>query len=249
MPRVVPSQVVALIDQRFPNARSIPDFSVHSGDAAVLSAIVHLTSEVPPELLTISGEDYTDLIHGLEALQNSVTFWQVRGGDEPPKRIKEKSPVAVIRGALTKCPDENPSPVTAELAFITDGALRDSIRNDISTATSSLHNGEWKGATVLAGAAAEALLLWKIQSDPKQPYKTLPKKPSGQPENWGLGDFIEVAEQLRFIKPATAAQARLAKDFRNLIHPGKAQRTGQACNRGTAYTALAAVDHIVRDIG
>jgi hypothetical protein len=249
MPRVVPSQVVDLIDQRYPTAKSTPDFPVYSGDAAVLSAIVCLTREIPPELLTISGADYIDLIHGLEALQNSVNFWQLRGGDEPPKRIKEKSPVAVVRGALTKCPDENPSPATAELAFITDGALRDSIRNDISMATSSLHNGEWKGATVLAGAAAEALLLWKIQSDPKQAYKTLPNKPSGQPENWVLGQFIDVAEQLGFIKAATAAQARLAKDFRNLIHPGKAQRTGQACTLGTAYTALAAVDHIVRDIG
>jgi hypothetical protein len=163
-------------------------------------------------------------------------------------RIKGKSPVAIIRDVLSNCPDQNPSPATAELAFITDGALRDSIRNDISTATSSLHNGEWKGATVLAGGAAEALLLWKIQSDSKQLYKLLPKKPSGQPENWVLGDFIDVAERLDFIKSATAAQARLAKDFRNLIHPGRAQRTGQACTLGTAYTALAAVDHIVRDI-
>jgi hypothetical protein len=157
--------------------------------------------------------------------------------------------VAVVRDALTKCPDENPSPATAKLAFITDGALRDSIRNDISTATSSLHNGEWKAATVLAGAAAEALLLWKIQSDPKQAYKALTKKPSGQPDDWVLGRFIDVAEQLGFIKAATAVQARLAKDFRNFIHPGKTQRTGQACTLGTAYTALAAVDHIVRDIG
>jgi hypothetical protein len=49
-------------------------------------------------------------------------FWQFRGGDDPPKRIKEKSPVAVIREAMTKCPDQNPSPATAELVFIPDDA-------------------------------------------------------------------------------------------------------------------------------
>ena len=43
-----------------------------------------------------------------------------------------------------------------------------------------------------------------------------------------------------------ATQTRLAKDFRNLIHPGRAQRQGQTCDRATALSAVAAVEHIVR---
>jgi hypothetical protein len=32
----------------------------------------------------------------------------------------------------------------------------------------------------------------------------------------------------------TAIQARLAKDFRNLIHPGRAQRTNEVCDKAAA---------------
>jgi hypothetical protein len=46
----------------------------------------------------------------------------------------------------------------------------------------------------------------------------------------------------------TAQQARLGKDFRNLIHPGRASRLGKICDRGTALSALAAVEHVVRDL-
>ena len=72
--------------------------------------------------------------------------------------------------------------------------------------------------------------------------------PRGLPDNWTLPQFIEVTEHLAIIKQDTAIQAKLAKDFRNLIHPGRAQRTAQACDRATALSALAAVEHVVRDL-
>ena len=75
MPKVVPSQVVALIDQAFPGAKDAPNFPVYSGNAATLAAIVSLTDDIPDELITISGDDYTDLVHGLEALAHSVDRW------------------------------------------------------------------------------------------------------------------------------------------------------------------------------
>jgi hypothetical protein len=50
------------------------------------------------------------------------------------------------------------------------------------------------------------------------------------------------------IKPETITLALLAKGFRNLIHPGRSIRLGEKCNRGTAYTALAALEHVVNDL-
>jgi hypothetical protein len=97
-------------------------------------------------------------------IRNSVAFWQHKGGAEiGVAAIRGRNVLLILREALAKCPDQIPSPAMAEQAFITDDVLRDSIRLDISTATSSLQNGEWKAATVLAGAAAEALLLWAIK--------------------------------------------------------------------------------------
>jgi hypothetical protein len=83
--------------------------------------------------------------------------------------------------------------------FITDIDLRDSIRRDISAANQDMVNGEWKGATVLAGSATEALLLWAVhEAEAQQPgsiaraglvlvqAQTLSKKPNSDPERWVL---------------------------------------------------------------
>jgi hypothetical protein len=261
MPRVVPSQVVSLINQCFPNTQNTPDFPIYSASAGVLSAIVRLANEVPPELLTIGAEDYSDFVCALEGLTNAVNRWLQRGGDEPPARIKAKSPVSIIREVLSKCPDESPSPKTVALSFISDAALRESIRLDISSANRDAENGEWKGATVLAGSTTEALLLWAIgKAESATPgvvatavgtlvtASILARRPKPSPEQWDFIDLIEVARHLDRVTDETAIQCRLCKNFRNLIHPGRAARLGQACGRGSALAALAAVELVVRDL-
>ena len=245
MARIVPSQIVALIDQNPPGNSAT--LSVGHGTVGILTAVTRLIDELPAELLTISGADYSDLVCSVEFIRNSVAFWQQKGvGEIGNSGIRGKNVLVLIREVLAKCPDQAPSPTTTALAFITDNDLRDSVQLDISTATSALHNGEWKAATVLAGAASEALLLLAIQNAPG--LASLPTKPKGSPEDWGLGDYIAVATALGLIKSTTAQQARLAQNFRNLIHPGRAQRLGDVCDRATALTALAAVELLARDL-
>ncbi|WP_284259523.1 hypothetical protein [Acidocella aquatica] len=206
-----------------------------------------MIDELPTELLTISGNDYNDLVRGVETIRNSVAFWQQNASrDIGIADIDGKNVLQILRHVLTKCPDQSPSHATVELGFITDDVFRDNIRLDISTATSALHNGEWKAATVLAGAAAEALLLWAITNAPG--LSNLVQKPKGAPEDWYLREYITVAKSLDLIKNNTEQLANLAMNFRNLIHPGRAQRLREICDRATALTALAAVECIVRDL-
>lgn len=246
MARVVPSQIIALIDQ---NRGDDQSSRLHVSHTSVggLTAIVRLIDELPRELLTISGTDYSDLVWGVEAIRSTVAFWQHKGIERVGIiGIRGKSILMILREALVKCPDQIPSPTTAELAFIADDVLRDSIRSDISSATTALHNGEWKAATVLAGSAAEALLLWAITNEPG--LSNLEQKPKKSPEEWGLADYIAVAMSLDLIKNNTEKLTILAKDFRNLIHPGRAKRLAEVCDRATALTALASVECIVRDL-
>ena len=136
--------------------------------------------------------------------------------------------------------------------------MRESIRLDISAANRDLANGEWKGATVLAGSAVEALLLWALQQRPAADItrareavtrdERLSRNPGDDLERWVLLDYVEVAGELSILKPESVQQARLAKNFRNLIHPGRVIRLGQKCDRGTALSALAAVELVVRDL-
>jgi len=89
MPRVVPSQVVALINQNFPAARSSTRFDVYSGSAGALSAIVRLVGEIRSELLVIGGEGYswrgTISEKGAERVKNRVCRNQARVVNERPR--------------------------------------------------------------------------------------------------------------------------------------------------------------------
>jgi hypothetical protein len=111
----------------------------------------------------------------------------------------------------------------------------------------------WKAATVLAGAAAEALLLWAI-TEKKTPAEieatraAVISRASRDPNDWVLDGYIKVARTLALIEDETEKQADLARVFRNFIHPGRSARLGKVCDRGTALSALASVELIVRDL-
>ena len=222
-----------------------------------LAAILSLTQELPPELLTLSGQDLSDYIVAISLAETIQKIWTGSGQSYQVSEHRGMSMMALLRQALAKCPDEVPSPCTTELVFIADADLRESIRRDISVANQDMVNAEWKGATVLAGSATEALLLWGITQKvgfvaaavkALVAAGTLTQKPHSNPERWAFIELIEVALQLGLITFETAVQARLGKDFRNLIHPGRAARLGQMCDRATALSALAAIEHVVRDL-
>jgi len=234
------------------------------GSLGPVSAIVDMTERVPDEVVTVQGDIANGYYAGLSTLRSAVHAWQSGHQQTYVSRVgafPELHPITLVRVALAQCPDSVPTPGTAELNFITDAPLRQSIRVDIGAANRDLANGEWKGATVLAGAAVEALLLWAIQDHEQHnpgsivaagaalfAAHTLANPPHQNPEMWGLHEYVEVTAQLHLIEPETAIQVRQAKNFRNLIHPGRAARLGQTCDRGTAFSALAAVELVCRDL-
>jgi hypothetical protein len=126
------------------------------------------------------------------------------------------------------------------------------------TTRSALLHEEWKAATVIAGSIVEALLLWGITQKEsvdveraRQSCLTkakLSKDPGSDPLRWNLSEYIEVAAELGMIDETTTLQAGLAKDFRNLIHPGRALKKQQICDRGTALAANAAAELVMRDL-
>jgi hypothetical protein len=85
----------------------------------------------------------------------------------------------------------------------------------------------------------EALLLWALK---QMTLAAMPKRPL---DELHLADLIRIAVKNGVIDEASERQAGLAKDARNLIHPGKALRSGETCNKATALTALAAVYRVI----
>jgi hypothetical protein len=238
MPRVVPSDVVKAADRMFPGmVQAATTFTAIGPDTVPrLMALADLVDAVAPELVTLEPERYAALV------ANVAYIRAIGGAFQAGHRVIslnlegfEYNPVATIRAAMAACPDEAPTPDIKELSFITDVDLRQSIRLDMSAANKNLAQGEWKGATVLAGSAVEALLLWKIQEHEKlkpgdlaAALAALPQKLSPDPEEWHLHQYIEVALQLKVIEPATATQARQAKDFQQPNPSGARQAEGAA---------------------
>jgi hypothetical protein len=142
--------------------------------------------------------------------------------------------------------------------FIKDDEARESIRRDVGAAYRALNNNEWKASTVLGGATIEALLHWRLAQPKPTATEILAavstlsaatkfKAPSSQ-DDWVLSHFIPVAEALKLITPITAKAADLARNFRNLIHPGVGVRKNQLCDKATAHSAIAALEHVIRDL-
>jgi hypothetical protein len=261
MPRVVPSVVVRFIDSSPLHAGEAGLVSMNTVEPAFLSAVLSLSDQVPDELLTMDNDTYASLIHAKVEIEGILATWTSNRDKgyqlEPFRAHLKESPLARIRHALAKCPDESPAPGTSELNFIADPDLRTELRDDIGRINRALANGEWKGATVLAGSVVEALLLWALMQRSRADIAGAIARASGKfnkqpsPDGldwWGLHEYIEVAAELAVIKTETAVQTRLTKDFRNLIHPGRAQRLAQKCDRGTALSAVAGVEHVVRDL-
>lgn len=248
MPRVVPSQVVSFIQQTFPWLRTPGQGNMglnrqHAGEA---SGLLKLVDQIPNELLDMGSKEYTEFVCSVEAIRNSVVLWQNQQNPNIQLNVgvifRGLHPVTVICQALARCPDESPAPSTSELSFISDPDLKSSLRNDIGAVNRALSNGEWKATTVLAGSVIEALLFWALQqrlpTDVTSAVTALRtsgalagNQASGPLENWHLHEYIEVTKEIGIIKRETAIQSRLAKDFRNLIHPGRAFRLTQKCDR------------------
>jgi hypothetical protein len=259
MPRVVPSQVLAYIDSLFPDER-IDSNNLGRGNAGELAGLIDLIERIPEELLTMDSKTYSQLISSKAHIRERLASWSNdRSSRGMLDFVKGKNPVLLVRQALAECPDEPLTPATSKLTFLADSELAANLRNDIGVVDRALSNGEWKAATVLAGSVIEALLLWALQQRDDTHITaairkltaaaTLTSTPNQNLDRWDLNEYIEVSAELGVIKPDTAKQARLAREFRNLIHPGRAQRLGQKCDRATALSAVAGVEHIVRDLG
>ena len=257
MPLIVPSQVVKIIEDFYPWAKNFAPGS--GGDlpptlhTSRMMGIAALIEEIPAELLNLSAADYGALLIAKRDIERVTATNLARGGNE---YFPFTVPVDLWQ-VLSKCPDEfPPTSSTADLAFIPDVGLRDSIRHDIAAADRAFANVEWKASTVLAGSAIEALLLWAIASGPKANVGAASasvlaaglRQPHADVNRWDLSEYSAGAAALGIITPDALKATNLARDFRNLIHPGKAARLNQICDRGTAHTALGALDHVVRDL-
>jgi hypothetical protein len=241
MPSILPSHIVAAIDSMFgSNRMEIDNHAVGHIHKAQVQALLAMLDELPPELVDLDARDYLELRQCCGVLATTLPAWNL-GSIAPANSVGGKDVVERIRRLMLKCSDQLP-PREPELPFIVEEDVRLGIEDRIQAAWTDFNAREWMGATVLAGHAIEALLLWAVK---KQSGDAMLQKP---PDELHLHDLIEEAEKRRLISPECKKLSELAKDARNLIHPGKATRSSTTCSKATALTALSAVYKIAEDL-
>lgn len=134
-----------------------------------------------------------------------------------------------------------PPPPEPELPFIDDLDRRASIQDKIRAAWTNFYAQEWLGATKFGGSALESLLLWALDKSGTKPGK----KPFNELH---LPELIDAARDAKLIGAEAAQLARFAKDARNLIHPGRAERLGVSCSKASSLKAMAAIYTVAEEI-
>jgi hypothetical protein len=235
------------------------DYVVGPGNGSQLLGIPNLLNDVPGELITLTTTDYAELVLAKSTIQETLPHWRARGNVGDMANVKRFDAVTVIRRALARCPDEFPPSATTELLFISDPVRCGRISVAIWArlrGPSTMQNGKPQPCWP---EPFEALLHWRLQEPspgatavqaavPHLVSNGKINRPHSSIDRWELHQFIGVAEHFNLLKPDTCSAVRLAQNFRNLIHPGRAARLAQTCDRGTAYSAVGALDHVIRDL-
>jgi hypothetical protein len=257
MPRVVPTQIIAFIDEEFSFAQARQPFNVDMQFKDRVTALLRLVDELPDELIRITDREYNRFVRSVETMRSTIALWDAHGVTQAFTDRRLGGAITDLRDSLLLLDDQQVPAEIAGLTFITDADLRESIRADIAFADNAFSGTEWKAATVLAGAVVEALLLWAINERPSavvqaslsklQAANKIPKNISKDPDTWTLDVYRQVAADLGIVKGSAVTQIELTQGFRNLIHPGKARRTSQQCSRSTAHNALGAMERLIED--
>ena len=123
--------------------------------------------------------------------------------------------------------------------FVSDEKFRFSLEKDYQELTSSLQNGAWKAAHLLAGSIIEAILIDYLLATGYQHTDLL---------SMTLEDAISVCGEKGALSDKVEYIVYTIKDYKNLIHPDKAIRLSDNIEEGNAKVSQALVDIITKEI-
>ena len=251
-----PMQVVRHIEEAFPGQleHQFGKILLMPDNVVRLSGILGLLEQIPNEFIILSEADFTTFIAAREGLRGEIAG--VRAAPQMRRQnlsrsFGDLSSLGAIHSLLSQCPDTGAQTKSTDLDFVKDIEFREDLIRDRDSCNRFTSLGEWKGATIMGGSVIESLLLWRLQQAPASDVKAakakLAKNPGNNLERWDLEPLLEVAELLRYIEPETVKVCGVAREFRDLIHPGRSQRLGKKCDQATALSVTAAIALVIRD--
>jgi hypothetical protein len=139
--------------------------------------------------------------------------------------------------------------------LITDGVMLGILQRRWKETLACLQVGADLAATVMMGGLLEALLLARVNrlSDLKPVFTATaaPKDKVGKPrplKEWGLKDFLDVANELGWIRQSAKDVAAVLRDYRNYVHPEKERSHGISINSDDSKMFLAVLSSLSSQI-
>ena len=128
--------------------------------------------------------------------------------------------------------------------FVVGDDFRDGLRADYAEMTAAAAAGLWKAAHVLAGSIVEAVLIDSIAG------ATLSDKSKGiDPLKLDLGGALKVCRDENILSARVVNLCDVVRDYRNLIHPGRAARLGKSVDEESAKIAVSLVGMVAKAVG
>jgi hypothetical protein len=139
--------------------------------------------------------------------------------------------------------------------LITDPIMLSILERRWKETLACLSVGADLAATVMMGGLLEALFLARVNrlSDQKPVFTAAaaPKDKAGKPrllKNWGLSDFLDVANELGWIRQSAKDVGAVLRDYRNYIHPEKERSHGISINSDDSKMFLSVLSSLSSQI-
>jgi hypothetical protein len=126
--------------------------------------------------------------------------------------------------------------------FISDDNFRKNFDSDFSELEICLSNNAHKSVLILAGSIIEAVLIDYLISLDKEDLN------KDQLLKWSLNKAIDKCAELEIISQKSKNLSDVVRDYRNLIHPGRAIRTQTFPDGNDAIVAKSLVEIIIKEI-
>lgn len=142
------------------------------------------------------------------------------------------------------------SPVTSppDLSCMTDPSLRAIVERDFEEILSAHATRSWKSAIVLTGGCIEGILLDFVLAAGSAPLEAVSAPSKRDPVRWDLAELVAVCEELGLISEGLVTLSGAVREYRNLIHPGRALRQHIPYDQEEAVIALNTLKALVRDM-
>ena len=237
--RILPSEIIIAIET-FIGLKStdIDDRRLKHHYLPEFKAILALLNDVPSELLELPFQSYLELSRCRAVLAATVARWEV-GDTVVVRDVGGKDAIERVRQLMLQCRDTIPPP-EPELPFIEDADRRASVEEKIRAAWIDFSAQEWLGATTFAGSALESILLWAAEA--------VCLKTKKAPNDMVLSELVDAVAGAGLLTSSGENLAHMARDARNLIHPGRVAKLGVSCTKASALTAMAALYTVAEEL-